>query len=1058
MEQPQEEQKEEEEQEQELRKEAEMEEQGHNQLQKEEETEGGQQLTEEGKLELQKENEKEKELGKEEEDDLQLREEYLDKEDDLAKEEEEEEKDVTLLKEKEKQQILAEDLQLHKEEQANFNDNLQLPEEEEQLPKQKEDKDNLPLPIKELNLQLSKEVQLPKEKEEDDNLQLPKEDDLQLGKEDNDLQSPKEEEKEEKEQQLQEENDLQLSKEEDNLQVEEEEKAGDLELLKEEEDRGGIEQDAEEKDFDNSAESDRMTIDDQCEKTQELDDDDPQLAEPPSPVDADADADAETGVVGSEETGGGLDVNMEDVEVATEDGVADVSKAKKKRGRTLGKTKPTPPRKKKDEEDVCFICYDGGSLVLCDRRGCPKAYHPACIKRDESFFQSTAKWNCDWHICSSCQKASHFMCYTCAYSLCKGCTKDADYVCLRGNKGFCGACMRTIMLIENISPGNTETVQVDFDDKTSWEYLFKDYWIDLKAKLSITIDELSKAKNPWKGDELPKAKNSGKGTGGIVATKEASPGELNHDDEKDLSLDNGGNVEANRSKRRKTKDQAKVLNKQNSLVMEDSDVDEVTPLATGTAWATKELLEFLAHMKNGDTSVTSQFDVQALLIEYVKRNNLRDPRKKSQIICDSRLRNLFGQPRVGHFEMLKLVENHFLIKENSPADERMGVSDAGGSEAEAAGSSDSRNDRRRKKSKKMDGRRSRINSNSEEYAAIDVHNINLLFLKRNLIENLMDDIGKFHEMVVGSFVRIRISGGDQKQNMYRLVPVVGTSKVDESYKVGSRTTDFMLEILNLDKKEVVSIDGISNQEFLEDECRRLRQSIKCGLVKRLTVGEIQEKAMALQPFKVNDWLQAEMARLNHLRDRASETGRDYVRPRSTGFGRKILDRNSSMRDGDLNDVGNRAQKNLATASEQSRNITTPYVDRESRWSQGGGAFGLNNQSTSKSQLSPTGLVTSDWSSRAAIRSESHAGVASVVVPSSLSSGREASHTDFETQKMWLYQDPSGKIQGPFSIVQLRKWSSKGHFPPHFRVWRTGEKQDDSILLTDALDGRVPKKP
>lgn len=27
-------------------------------------------------------------------------------------------------------------------------------------------------------------------------------------------------------------------------------------------------------------------------------------------------------------------------------------------------------------------------------RACPKAYHPACIKRDEEFFRSNAKWNC----------------------------------------------------------------------------------------------------------------------------------------------------------------------------------------------------------------------------------------------------------------------------------------------------------------------------------------------------------------------------------------------------------------------------------------------------------------------------------------------------------------------------------------------------------------------------------------------------------------------------------------------------------------------------------------
>jgi hypothetical protein len=62
-----------------------------------------------------------------------------------------------------------------------------------------------------------------------------------------------------------------------------------------------------------------------------------------------------------------------------------------------------------------------------------------------------------WHICSSCQKAAHYMCYTCTYSLCKGCIKEADYLCVRGNDGFCGTCMRTVRLIENL-PGNKEMV------------------------------------------------------------------------------------------------------------------------------------------------------------------------------------------------------------------------------------------------------------------------------------------------------------------------------------------------------------------------------------------------------------------------------------------------------------------------------------------------------------------------------------------------------------------------------------------------------------------------
>lgn len=48
---------------------------------------------------------------------------------------------------------------------------------------------------------------------------------------------------------------------------------------------------------------------------------------------------------------------------------ADATLGKRKRGRPARGTVKAPPLKKnKDEEDVCFICFDGGSLVLCDRR------------------------------------------------------------------------------------------------------------------------------------------------------------------------------------------------------------------------------------------------------------------------------------------------------------------------------------------------------------------------------------------------------------------------------------------------------------------------------------------------------------------------------------------------------------------------------------------------------------------------------------------------------------------------------------------------------------------
>lgn len=55
-------------------------------------------------------------------------------------------------------------------------------------------------------------------------------------------------------------------------------------------------------------------------------------------------------------------------------GAAGQMMEKKKRGRPSkgqGQTpapKPPPPKRSKEEEDVCFICFDGGSLVLCDRK------------------------------------------------------------------------------------------------------------------------------------------------------------------------------------------------------------------------------------------------------------------------------------------------------------------------------------------------------------------------------------------------------------------------------------------------------------------------------------------------------------------------------------------------------------------------------------------------------------------------------------------------------------------------------------------------------------------
>ncbi|KAA3482306.1 zinc finger CCCH domain-containing protein 19 [Gossypium australe] len=918
----------------------------------------------------------------------------------------------------------------------------------------------------------------------------------------------------------------------------------------------------------------------------------------------------------------------EEVAEETEDTEEDskASGGKRKRGKKLSTKVPArAPSRKKVEEDVCFICFDGGNLVLCDRRGCPKAYHSACVGRDEAFFQSKGKWNCgekfavcymelagvgfsegtgssifsfarhtvkvlhapqiglmalertiedalgrishllshnllsenSWHLCSNCKKNAHYMCFTCTFSLCKGCIKEAVILCIRGNKGFCESCMNLVMLIEKEQQMHWECAtpaseggggggvgyfaayifnkaQIDFDDRGSWEYLFKDYWIDLKSRLSITADELAQAKNPWKG-----------------AAKQESPIELHgfNDAGGSGSDSSSGNVEVTVSKRRKTRSQSKARAREGDSPSTMAASAEGASADENAEWASKELLEVVMNMRNGDKSVLSRMELSQLILDYIQKYKLRDRRNKSYVICDMRLKNLFGKPRVGHIEMLNLLDPHiFFTKEDSQTDDLQGsVVDAEANQLEADWNSDALTktgkDKKRKTRKKGDARG--LQSNVDDYAAIDMHNISLIYLRRNLVEELLEDTETFHDKVVDSFVRIRISGAGQKQDLYRLVQVVGTSKVAEPYRVGKRTTDFLLDILNLNKTEAISIDIISNQEFTEDECKRLRQSIKCGLINRLTVGDIQEKAMTIQAVRVKDWVESEITRLSHLRDRASDLGRrkeyplliisdsallfssiivgcisikcveklqilktpeelqrrleeipeihvdpnmdpsyeseeededdkkkdNYMRPRGSSFNRRGREPISPRKGGysstdswsggrNYSSMNRELSRNLSGKGFTSKgddSIGASEMGNENLWNLGRERETQQPNSWSKPKMALSSEIGTR-NTHSVVIQEPSLKVASEISPAPPSVGVTTSVQVNETEKMWHYQDPSGKVQGPFSIVQLRKWSNTGYFPADLKIWKTNETQDDSILLTNALAGKFQKDP
>ena len=80
-------------------------------------------------------------------------------------------------------------------------------------------------------------------------------------------------------------------------------------------------------------------------------------------------------------------------------------------------------------EDLCFICKDGGDLVLCDFPGCKKVYDRRLFQEDDDLLTSVQKWICPRHYCTGCnctESEVKYICMLCPFSSCKGCVSKYE--------------------------------------------------------------------------------------------------------------------------------------------------------------------------------------------------------------------------------------------------------------------------------------------------------------------------------------------------------------------------------------------------------------------------------------------------------------------------------------------------------------------------------------------------------------------------------------------------------------------------------------------------------
>ncbi|KAL1534932.1 hypothetical protein AAHA92_31045 [Salvia divinorum] len=234
------------------------------------------------------------------------------------------------------------------------------------------------------------------------------------------------------------------------------------------------------------------------------------------------------------------------------------------------KQKKSLANKEKIAEDWCFVCKDGGHLIICDFQRCLKSYHPACVEKDDSYFESETHWNCAWHTCFICNKSSDLHCYTCTSAVCSRtrCLRRAEIFPIKGQYGFCQPCLKLALLIEDRKGYDSDGEMVDFEDLETFEGLFSEYYDIIKKEEGFEPQNLYAAKEGVKATKIPECSS-----------------EDNYEEENEISdYDGAKHAKKYRSGRKKSRMQIPMKLSKNDFV----------------GWGSRALIDFLSSIGISD--------------------------------------------------------------------------------------------------------------------------------------------------------------------------------------------------------------------------------------------------------------------------------------------------------------------------------------------------------------------------------------------------------------------------------------------------------------------------
>ncbi|KAL6284894.1 hypothetical protein ACE6H2_015823 [Prunus campanulata] len=536
-----------------------------------------------------------------------------------------------------------------------------------------------------------------------------------------------------------------------------------------------------------------------------------------------------------------------------------------------------------------------------------------------------------------------------------------------------------------------------------------------------------------------------------------------------------------------------------------------------TGWGSRRLFEFLESIGRDTSNPISQYDVASIIADYVNQHKLQHPTKKKRIVCDDTLHSLFGRKTIGRVKIYDLLHQHFAENqqddstddgENDDDDENPFSNYFLGSADDNISQSQSRQ-RKQKNPKRFD---SACPPKSKScFAAVIPENIKLVYLRRSLVEHLLllhnqqeqqqpQNLALFEEAkVVGSLVRIKADPNDISQtNSHQLLQVTGLVHDDNV----SSNRGVLLQLSGLALPKQVQISELSDDNFSPEECEDLRQRIKDGLLKSLTVVELQQKVQMLHEDITKHWLVRELALLQKLIDRANEKGWrrelfEYLERRQLlqtpdeqarllreipeviadeieleGAPKDAPDEVQEGNHSSLTDI-QRGASEAPICDMPAPTCDVPAEEALLTRTSGGVDSEASNHDASWQEWreQPTESVNSSNGEKrhGIIDTKGFQKLVDKLVMTSQVidlSNDEENEERYDVKEIpgdqlgsliWHYLDPQGNIQGPFSIDSLKSWSDAEYFPPDFKIWKAGQSLNQAVLLKCILQQTYPNK-